>query len=89
MELLLGLVCGAVGGNFAGGMFKNVNQGMLINSLSGIVGGGIGGTALSIVGGDAGGSMDLAGILQQVVGGGIGGAAALALVGTLRQQMRG
>ncbi|GGX58406.1 hypothetical protein GCM10007385_28910 [Tateyamaria omphalii] len=87
MELLIGLISGAVGGNAAGGMLKNLNQGVLINSLSGIVGGGIGGTVLSMLGGDASGGMDLAGILQQVAGGGIGGGAVLAIVGALRQQL--
>ena len=38
--LLINLVSGAVGGNVAGGLLKNLNQGTLINSISGIVGGG-------------------------------------------------
>ena len=51
MELLIGFISGAVGGNVAGGVSKNLNQGTLINSISGIVGGGIGGGAvLAIVG---------------------------------------
>ena len=42
MELLVSLISGAVGGNVAGGLLKNLNQGPLINSISGIVGGGLG-----------------------------------------------
>ena len=38
MELLIGFISGAVGGNVAGGVSKNLNQGTLINSISGIVG---------------------------------------------------
>ena len=40
MELIIGLISGAVGGNVAGGVLKNLNQGTLINSLAGVVGGG-------------------------------------------------
>ncbi|WP_299046985.1 hypothetical protein [uncultured Tateyamaria sp.] len=87
MELIIGLLSGAVGGNVAGSLLKNLNQGVLINSLSGIVGGGLGGTVLSMIGAHAGGGMDLAGILSQVLGGGIGGGAVLAIVGLLRKQL--
>lgn len=87
MELIIGLLSGAVGGNLAGGLLKNINQGMLINSLSGIVGGGLGGTVLSMLGASGGEGFDLAGILTQVAGGGIGGGAVLAIVSTLRQQL--
>lgn len=87
MELIIGLLSGAVGGNVAGGLMKKLDQGTLINSLSGIVGGGVGGTVLSMIGANAGGGLDLAGILSQIAGGGIGGGAVLAIVGAVRQQL--
>lgn len=87
MELIIGLISGAVGGNVAAGLLKNLNQGVLINSISGIVGGGLGGTILSMLGASAGGGMDIASILSQVAGGGIGGGVVLAIVGMVRKQL--
>ncbi|SEP97187.1 hypothetical protein [Thalassovita taeanensis] len=94
MELLISLIAGAVGGNAAGGLFKSLNQGTLINSLSGVVGGGLGGTLLGMLGtpdlagiaGDAGG-LDIGAIIGQVAGGGIGGGVVLAIVGAVRNMM--
>lgn len=86
MELLIGLISGAVGGNVAGAAVKNINQGTLINSIAGVVGGGLGGTILSQLGagGLADGGMDLMGIIGQVAGGGVGGGALLAIVSVVR-----
>ena len=87
MELLIGLVS-AVGGNVAGAAVKN-NQGTLINSIAGIVGGGLGGSILTQLGaGDlASGGMDLGGIIGQVAGGGVGGGVVLAIVSVVRNMM--
>ena len=69
-------------------MMKNLNQGALINSISGIVGGGLGGTVLGMLGmGGAAGGLDIASILTQVVGGGVGGGAVLAVVGVVKNMM--
>lgn len=88
MELLIGLISGAVGGNAAGGIMKNLNQGTLINSISGIVGGGLGGTILGALGAaPAGGGLDIMSIVTQVAGGGIGGGVVLALVGVVKNMM--
>ncbi|MEL6607944.1 MAG: hypothetical protein AAFO58_03880 [Pseudomonadota bacterium] len=89
MELLIGLISGAVGGNVAGAAIKKLDQGTLINSISGIVGGGLGGTLLSMVGagGLAGGGMDLMGIVGQVASGGVGGGVVLAIVGVVRSMI--
>ncbi len=90
MELVIGLLSGAVGGNVAGALLKNINQGTLINSLAGIVGGGLGGQVLSMLGAGgvaaeaAAGGMDLTAILSQVAGGGVGGGVVLAVVGLIR-----
>lgn len=51
MEFLISLIAGAVGGNAAGKAIPSLNQGTLINSLSGIVGGGVGGgVVMALVG---------------------------------------
>lgn len=89
MELVIGLLSGAVGGNVAGGVLKNLNQGTLINSISGIVGGGLGGQILGMMGagGAAAGTMDIGSILTQVAGGGVGGGVVLAIVGVVKNMM--
>ena len=37
MELIISLIAGAVGGNVAGGLLKNINLGLLGNSIVGVV----------------------------------------------------
>ena len=81
-SLIIQLVAGAVGGNVAGGILKNLNLGMLGNSLAGVVGGGIGG---QIIGAVAGGNFD--GVIGDVAGGGVGGAVVLAVVGLVKNMM--
>ena len=86
VSLAIQLISGALGGNAAGALFKNLSLGTLWNSVAGIVGGGIGGQILSQVlhvGGGAGG-LDIGSILTQVAGGGIGGGGLMAIIGLLR-----
>lgn len=40
LRLIISLVAGAIGGNLAGSLLKNLNQGTLLNSIAGIFGGG-------------------------------------------------
>ena len=42
MELIISLIAGALGGNAVGAVAKNLNLGVLLNSVAGIVGGGLG-----------------------------------------------
>lgn len=87
VTLLIQLISGAVGGNVAGSLLKNISLGTLGNSIAGIVGGGLGGQILGhllnlpTVGG---GALDPMAILTQVLSGGVGGGATLAIVGLLR-----
>jgi hypothetical protein len=87
ITLLIQLVSGALGGNIAGGLLKNLSLGTLGNTIAGIVGGGLGGqilgTALNLptVGG---GPLDLPAILTQVASGGVGGGVLMAIIGILR-----
>ena len=89
MELLIGLISGAVGGNVAGAAVKNINQGTLINSIAGVVGGGLGSQLLGMAGAGAlaGGGMDLMGIVGQVASGGVGGGVVLAIVSVVRKMI--
>ncbi|HVX37032.1 MAG TPA: hypothetical protein VHC71_12530 [Hyphomicrobium sp.] len=87
--LLIQLISGAVGGNVAGGLLKNLSLGTLGNSIAGIVGGGIGGQILEQLfhTAVAGGAYDPMNILTQVVGGGVGGGILMAIVGAIRNTM--
>ncbi|MCH2164920.1 MAG: hypothetical protein MK098_09745 [Marinovum sp.] len=86
MELVIALLSGAVGGNAAGKLFGKIDQGTVINSIAGIMGGGLGGVLLSMVGasGLGGGGFDVAGIIGQIASGGVGGGLVLTLVSMVR-----
>ncbi len=81
---------GAVGGNVAGAASKELNLGALGNTLSGAIGGGVGGqilTALVPMLAGAGTNFDVGAIIGQVAGGGIAGAILTAVVGFLINKM--
>ncbi|CCB66390.1 MULTISPECIES: hypothetical protein [unclassified Hyphomicrobium] len=86
LPLLIQLISGAVGGNVAGSLMKNISLGTLGNSIAGIVGGGIGGQILEQVfhTAVAGGALDPVSIVTQILGGGVGGGVLMAIVGALR-----
>jgi uncharacterized membrane protein YeaQ/YmgE (transglycosylase-associated protein family) len=86
IPLLVQLVSGAVGGNIAGALLKNLSLGTVGNSIVGILGGGIGGQILSALGVSAaaeGGT--LGNILGDIGSGGVGGAVLLAVVGLVKK----
>src|SRR5215510_11290723 len=90
ISLIIEIISGAVGGNVAGAAMKENSLGTLGNSIAGIVGGGLGGTILQSVTGNAatgGGSLDLTTILSNVAGGGVGGAILMAVIGLIKNQM--
>jgi hypothetical protein len=86
LPLIIQLVSGALGGNIAGTLLKNISLGTLGNSIAGIVGGGIGGQILEQVfhTGIAGGALDPVAIITQILGGGVGGGVLMAIVGAIR-----
>lgn len=94
LALIIQLVSGAVGGNVAGGLMKKASLGTVLNSVVGILGGGIGGQVLGMLGlggaaaaGAATGGLDIASIISQVAGGGIGGGVLLAVIGLIKGAM--
>jgi hypothetical protein len=88
VPLLVQLASGAVGGNLAGAAMKNLSLGTTLNSVVGILGGGLGGQLLGMLGiGTGGGEMDLAGIVGSIAGGGVGGGVLLAIVGAVKSAM--
>ena len=89
LPMIIQLISGAVGGNVAGSLMKNLSLGTIGNSLVGILGGGIGGQLMGMLGmGSAAGSgLDIASILSTVAGGGIGGGVLLAVVGMIKKML--
>ena len=88
MELVIGLLSGAVGGNVVGKTLGQLDQGTLINSISGVVGGGLGAAILGGLGaGAADGGLNIGSIISQVAGGGVGGTVVLAIVGIVKNMM--
>ena len=92
VSLLIQLASGALGGNVAGSLLKNLSLGTLGNSLAGIVGGWLGGTLLTQVmnmpaATSAVGGLDPMAILGQLASGGVGGGALMAIVGLLRNML--
>jgi uncharacterized membrane protein YeaQ/YmgE (transglycosylase-associated protein family) len=89
VPLLIQLISGALGGNIAGSLLKNLSLGTLGNSIAGIVGGGIGGQILDQVfhTAVAGGALDPVAIITQILGGGVGGGVVMAIVGAIRNAM--
>jgi uncharacterized membrane protein YeaQ/YmgE (transglycosylase-associated protein family) len=90
IPLIISLLSGAVGGNLAGTMFKNINLGTLGNSIAGILGGGLGGWLLGLLGiatPAAGATVDLVSILGSVASGGVGGGVLMAIVGFVKQSL--
>lgn len=89
VSLLIQLISGAVGGNVAGAMFKDINLGTLGNSLAGIVGGGLGGQILGALLGigkaAAASNLDIGAIIGQIASGGVGGGLLMVIVGLIKQ----
>lgn len=88
VAILIQLVSGAVGGNLAASLKKDISLGTIGNSIAGIVGGGLGGQLLGMLGiGTQTGGMDLASIVGSLAGGGVGGGVLLAIVGFIKNAM--
>ena len=93
MGLIISLISGAVGGNVAGGLLKNMNLGVIGNSLSGIVGGAGLSSLLPMLGMAAAdptagaGAMDIGSIVANGASGLVGGGGLMAIIGTVKNAM--
>lgn len=83
LPLIINLVGGAVGGNVAGGVLKNISLGTLGNSIAGILGGGAAYHFLPELLGTTS-SLDLQGILTQIAGGAGGGGIIMVVLGLIK-----
>ena len=81
--LIVQAVGGAIGANAMGKLIKGIDMGVVVNSIAGIVGGGLGGQLLNMAGFSVmpSGSLDLVSILGNVACGGVGGGVLMAIVG--------
>ena len=84
LPLIIQLASGALGGNLAGKAMPKFSMGTLLNSILGIVGGGLGGSQLGNLGIDLSSGMDLAGIISSVASGGVGGGVVMAIIGLIK-----
>ncbi|PHI20342.1 hypothetical protein CEQ90_07700 [Lewinellaceae bacterium SD302] len=93
LPLIIQLISGAAGGNIIANIVKSLDMGTVVNSILGIVGGGLGGQLLGMLGmegaeaANASSSMDIASILGSVAGGGVGGGALLGIVSAIKNAM--
>jgi len=89
IPLAIQLLSGAAGGNIIGKILPKLNLGTLGNSLSGILGGGLGGYLLSTLGVDAGpsGALDIGSIIGSVASGGAGGGVVMFVVGLIKKAL--
>jgi hypothetical protein len=92
INLMVQLLAGVIGGNAAGAAFKDYDLGMLGNTITGAIGGGVIGQALqallpSLAGGSGG--LDIGALLGQIVGGGAGGVILTVIAGFVKSAMAG
>lgn len=88
LNLIVSLVSGAVGGNAAGAAMKDKSLGVVGNSLSGILGGGIGGAILQALGvATSSGEVNLQSILSSIASGGVGGGVLMAIIAAVKNAM--
>ena len=93
LPLIIQLISGAVGGNFAGNLMKESSLGKMWNYIAGILGGGLGCKVFSMLGlggvaaAEASTGMDLTSILGSVAGGGVGGGIVMAVIGVIKKAM--
>src|SRR5262249_22002118 len=92
INLIVQLFAGAIGGNTAGTALKDSGLGMLGNTITGVIGGGVMGQVLqtllpSLAGGTGG--LDLGALLSQIAAGGAGGATLTVIAGIVKSAMAG
>ena len=87
INLIIQLISGALGGNLVGGRFKKLSLGTALNSILGILGGGLCGQFLNAVGfGDTGGpGTDIWSVIANILGGAVGGGILIAIIGAIKK----
>ena len=97
VNLIISLISGAVGGNIAGAATSDKNLGPLVNTVSGLIGGGLGDFILKALGilatthvaGATGGSeFDLASLLANFGVSGLSGGALTAIITLIKDALQ-
>jgi len=89
ITLIVQLVAGAIGGNAAGAALKDYGLGMLGNTITGAIGGGLFGQLLQALLAGGSGGLDIGALLGQIAGGGVGGAVLTVIAGVVKSAMAG
>ena len=95
LNLVIQIMAGAVGGNAAPTLLRDFNLGPLGNSLTGMVGGALGGQILNEILTDGVGTisssaaLEMGSLLTQIMGGAIGGGIFMVIVALIRQAAGG
>jgi uncharacterized membrane protein YeaQ/YmgE (transglycosylase-associated protein family) len=85
MEWIISLVTGAIGGNVAGAVFKNLSLGGLGNTVAGVVGGGVGTEILNVLG--AGGAAGGSSMVGNIASSGVGSIVVMLIAGVIKNAM--
>ena len=86
MEWIISLVTGAIGGNIAGAVFKNLSLGGLGNTIAGVIGGGAGAEILNVLG--AGGAAGAGGnMVGNIASSGVGSIVVMLIAGVIKNAM--
>jgi uncharacterized membrane protein YeaQ/YmgE (transglycosylase-associated protein family) len=95
LNLVIQIMAGAVGGNAAATLLRYFNLGPLGNSLTGMIGGALGGQILNEMLTDGVGTLsssaalEIGSLLTQIVGGAVGGGIFMVIVALIRQTAGG
>lgn len=101
-SLLISLISGVAGGNAAGAAMPEKNMGAVANSVSGLIGGGLGDFLLRALGvlasagaagaagatGATGSELDIASILGNVLGSGVSGAVLTTIITLIKSALQ-
>jgi uncharacterized membrane protein YeaQ/YmgE (transglycosylase-associated protein family) len=82
VQRLIGLISGEVGGNIAGAILKKFSLGPIGNTITGILGGGLGEQLLNRTG-----VLQNGGLIGDIAGSAVGGAVVMAIVGLIENAM--
>lgn len=95
INLIIGLISGAVGGNIAGAAMPQKNLGAVVNTIAGLVGGGLGDFILKAFGlftataaGAGMSELDLSSILASIGAGGVSGGALTAIITLIKDAIQ-
>lgn len=98
LSTIISLVSGAVGGNVAGAAMSQKNLGPIVNTIAGLIGGGVGEFILRAFGiitaataagsGATGGEIDFAQILASIGAGGVSGGALTAIITAIKDSFK-